>query len=334
MSGGGAVAFATSGTTGAPVSWLRSPAQLTAEAELLATVVGPVDQVVCYAPPRHLYGRIFGVELPRRLGATVLPRWDAVLEPLVVVPEARTLVVCLPSTWPLLLRAAPALAACRELVAVHSTAEVTRAAHRVVQRLSGTGFRALEVLGSTETGAVATRAIGPYGEDGDDWRLLPDVGWTRPAGRDPRRLTVSGPRLARRPGAPPTGAVTMPDLVVPTGPRSFRRTGRGPGLVKVNGVRCDLDRVERLVREALPGTDAVCVPLADEVRGEHYALYYASAEALSPAELRSRLAGTLGSEPAPKAVVRVGRIPRRGDRVLTSELPGVAPVADAADGRD
>ncbi|MGW5847603.1 AMP-binding protein [Streptomyces sp. NPDC055254] len=318
----GDTAFDTSGTTAAPVTWLRTAAQLTAEAELLVTALGRVDRVVCFAPPRHLYGRIFGVEIPRLLGVPALLCWDRPLDPPEFEAGARTLLACLPSTWQLL-RRLPVPAAPREVIAVHSTARATGATFEVTQRLAGTGFRALEVLGSTETGAVATRNVDPVARDEESWRLLPDVGW-RDTGPGIRPLTVSGPRLARRPGRPAPRELTMPDLVVAEGARTFRRIGRASGIVKVNGVRCDLGRVEQLVREALPGTDAACVPVADEIRGEHYGLYYASDGDLEPAQVRSRLTGALGSCPGPRTVIRVRRIPRAGDRVLTGELPGLA----------
>ncbi|MFI1016622.1 AMP-binding protein [Streptomyces sp. NPDC020965] len=328
------IAFETSGTTGTPVTWLRTPEQLRAEAELLVATVGRMDRVVSFAPPHHLYGRIFGVEIPRLLGVPATLCWQEVLVPRVLDPSARTLLVCLPSTWQLLLHQLPTLAACRQVIAVHSTARATDAAYEVARRLTGTGFQGWEVLGSTETGAVATRPIRPAPDPGardhGEWRLLPDVVRRDPApGSGGGALTVGGPRLARRPGAPAPAALTMPDLVVPTGPRTFRLTGRVPGLVKVNGVRCDLRQVERAVRAVLPDADAdaACVPVADEVRGEHYTLYYASAGGPAPGELRSRLAGALGSVPGPRWVVRVRRIPRSGDTVLTTELPGLAVAA-------
>ncbi|MFF8837877.1 AMP-binding protein [Streptomyces sp. NPDC015130] len=328
------MAFSTSGTTGPPTDWLRTPAQLTAEAALLSEVLGPVDHVVCHAPPRHLYGWIFGVEIPSLTGVPVTAGWDRPLEPPEWDPAARTLLVCLPSTWQVLVRDLPRLARCREVIAVHSTARVPTAAYEVIERLAGTGFRALEVLGSTETGAVATRPMNPVTREDGIWRLLPDVDWADgPPGPGPDgvRLAVTGPRLAHRPGEAVPGSVVMPDLVVAAGAppgaaapvREFRRLGRSPGLAKVNGVRCDLGRVEQLARRLVPGADVACVPLADEVRGEHYALYYAADGAPGPTALRDLLATVLDGVPGPRSVARVRYIPRAGETVLTARLPGL-----------
>lgn len=61
--------FCTSGTTGAPVGWLRTEAQLAAETALLAGLLDTdpavrVDAVFTHAPPAHLYGHLTGVRLP------------------------------------------------------------------------------------------------------------------------------------------------------------------------------------------------------------------------------------------------------------------------------
>lgn len=318
----GEIAFATSGTTGPAVTWLRTPGQLAAEADLLiASTVGEVDRVICFAPPHHLYGGIFGVMIPRTLGVPVVSAWPDPLTLPAPEPDERTLLVCLPSTWSLLLRHTRTLAGCRSVLAVHSTARTTDATYEVAHRLRGTGFRGVEVLGSTETGAVAVRTVDADRRQDAEWELLPDVRWA-PTGARPQALRVGGPRLgrrrdmARRPRSWP-----MPDLVVPTGARRFRHVGRSTGLVKVNGVRCDLDQLEALVREHLPDVRVACVPVTDPVRGEHYDLYYDAP--MPPAELRVRFAGIRGSAPAPRAVRRVAHLPTTGGTVRRDLSPGL-----------
>ncbi|OZV80533.1 hypothetical protein CA850_14375 [Micromonospora echinospora] len=282
------IPFRTSGTTGPAVTWWRGQDQLDAEARLLLPLLGRVDRVLSFAPSHHLYGRIFGVELPRLAGVPVVTAWT---DPLVLPPLTagiRCLVVCLPSTWPLLRRHVGRLRG-NDLVAVHSTACTTPATHDVVDLL---GLDAVEVLGSTETGAVATR---PITRDGCDWTLLPDV---EPLPAADGRLHVSGPRLAASLTSHRTG-----DLVEFTGARTFRHLGRSGGLVKVNGRRCDTEAVAALVSRMAPGCDARCVPVTDPIRGEHYDLYYSTGP--EPAELRRMLAAVDADLPAPRLVRRV-----------------------------
>src|SRR5271155_1164128 len=73
---GADIAFGTSGSTGEPVSWYRTAEQLDREVDLItAAVIGQIDQVVSFAPPTHLFGRLFGEVLPRRYGIGVCELW-------------------------------------------------------------------------------------------------------------------------------------------------------------------------------------------------------------------------------------------------------------------
>ncbi|GAA2600431.1 hypothetical protein GCM10010304_55850 [Streptomyces roseoviolaceus] len=334
------IAFATSGSTGPPVTWLRTEAQLHAEAALVHDVVlgsARFGRIVSYAPPGHLYGRLYGRELPRLEDVPVTGLWD---EPLTVPPlddGVPTLLVCLPSTWQLLARHTAALARHGRVTALHSTGPATPAAHQVAERLADTGFRAHELLGSTETGAVAHRPVAGAHTAGLAWRLLPDVevlpGRIADGDGEVQRLRVTSPRLARRTGteAPPD-EWELPDLVAPVTPRTFRHVGRASRLVKVNGVRCDLAHVEDTARACCPGLDLVCAPVSDPVRGEHYEVFYAGPEPVDPADLRRRLGRLPSGLPAPRAVHRVPRIPRSATgKVLTAELTATARPAQEAE---
>lgn len=334
------IAFATSGSTGPPVTWLRTEAQLRAEVELVhEAVLGSArfGRIVSYAPPGHLYGRLYGRELPRLQDVPVTGLWD---EPLTVPPledGVPTLLVCLPSTWQLLARHLAALARHGRVTALHSTGPATPAAHQVAGRLAETGFRAHELLGSTETGAVAHRPVAGDHTDGLPWRLLPDVevlpGTLADGCKTAQRLRVASPRLARLSGAEaPPEDWESPDLVAPVGPRTFHHLGRASRLVKVNGVRCDLARVEDMVRARCPGLDLVCAPVSDPVRGEHYEVFYSSPEPVDPSALRRRLGRLPSGLPAPRAVHRVPSIPRSATgKVLTTELTAVARPAQEAE---
>ena len=257
-----------------------------------------------------------------------LPRWR---------PGVPTLFVCLPASWMPLRSLAPRIAELPRAVALHSAGPTTTHTRQAVRALRGNPFRAVELFGSTETGAVAARDIARAAEEQDPWRLLPDVSTDEPARPGEHCLTVRSGRLARRDGheAPPR-SWQMGDLVLPAGERQFTFVGRISRLIKVNGLRCDLGRIEHTVGAALPGLDVVCLPVRDAVRGEHYELVYAdpSGRLSSPSHAWPRLRRALGRDPLPRSLRRVTRIPRSSTgKPLTHLLAtgtGTANVTTAA----
>ena len=149
-------AFRTSGTTGEPVTWLRSGAQLRAEASLLADLCGAdqADGVVCYAPPSHLYGHLMGIALPRQ---RQLPcRLPSVTAPLRTgfAGLRRPLVAVMPAAVATLSRGLATLRDLDRLVLVHGSAVLTPATAALLAAV-GPRARLVELFGSTETGLVA-----------------------------------------------------------------------------------------------------------------------------------------------------------------------------------
>lgn len=323
------VAFATSGQSGRPDVWLRSREQLRAEVELLAQVIdGPVDRVVTYAPPEHLYGHLFGVLLPEHLGVPVRHLWRTPLSLPELPDNERILLVCLPATWVLLRRLAGRLRAAPAVTAVHSSGPITRHTRQVLRDLHGTAFQAVEILGSTETGAVAHRRLAPRPPVPSTWTLFDDVTFVGTATGE-QALRVASPRLARTPRlAGPPDTHTMEDLVRPVGQRQFELVGRATRMIKVNGRRVRLEDIEESLRSALPTTEVVCVPRVDDVRAEYYDLYYTGGP--GPDAVRSALLAALPGIPPPRLLKPVGHIPRgvtgkvRLDRLLTAARRGPA----------
>lgn len=338
--------FTTSGHSGRPVEWLRTEEQLAAETALLvSTVTGPVDRVVNFAPPHHLYGNLLGERLPAALGIPVQHLWHDPLQAPALSPGERTLFVCVPSAWLVLRSLTDRIAALPAAVAVHGTGPVTRATAQVTAALSGSGFRAVELFGSTETGAVAHRTPAARPEPEPLWQLFDDVSLVRrrPAGPARREaggeqpLRVASPRLARRRDMSSRPREwELEDVVRPAGERHFAFLGRSTRLIKINGRRFRLETVEDTLRAALPHVDAVCVPQRDEVRAEHYELFYADAlGTVTEQDLRARLTGLLPGVPPPRAVRRVGAVPRgatgKVDLVrLRNEAAGAPGAAKAA----
>lgn len=315
-----AISFTTSGRSGEPATWVRTRRQLLDEVDLLrARVVGEVEQVVNFAPPEHLYGRLLGSILPHRAGIPVHQRWHLPLSAPDLGIGLKTLLVCLPSTWVLLRHLVPRLRELPGIVAVHSTGPPVPATFQVAEAMSGSRFRLVELFGSTETGAVAHREH--RGGDAPPWELFDDVTAVFD-GPGEQRLRIRGPRLAREPGTDrPPDEFTLDDLVRPLGDRRFERVGRASGLIKINGRRYQLERFEAVLRERFPGGDFACLPVADDVRAEHFELYYTDRSgAIGPADIQRCFAEHLPGVPVPRGLHRVARIPESPTGKVRSTL--------------
>jgi acyl-coenzyme A synthetase/AMP-(fatty) acid ligase len=275
------LAFATSGSTGEPVSWLRTAEQIVAEARLLAELTAPddVDGVVCFAPPRHLYGYLMGLALPQLLG---VPCWYVSLteSPKRVVSRLRRPVIAtVPAAMATLSRSLPALRRLDEVVLVHGSAVLPPDAGRIVAALDGRA-RMVELFGSTETGLVASRATA-----GAPWTPATDVAVAAGQAGVPEQLRVRSPRLAHRPGGTVPAELKLDDIVTVRPDGTFDWHGRRSRMVKVNGRRVYLDEIEAFLRDAAPGAVSRCEAHPDDLRGEWFTVLVDSAGSQGLAEV-------------------------------------------------
>ncbi|WP_150246399.1 class I adenylate-forming enzyme family protein [Nocardiopsis quinghaiensis] len=285
--------FRSSGTTsGGGRPWHRTWEQAWSEAGLLADLVRgeAPEAVLSFAPPRHLYGTLVSVLVPARLGLPVWYRPQFGRMP----PEGlhrRWAVMAIPWAFQILSRRRAWIRSSERLAILHSTASLPSAAGRLVLEESEHAVLT-EVFGSTESGGVATRRLFGSGS-GEDWTLFDDVEFVLPRSRGDveEPLRVRGPRLAFPPGGAPPDECRLDDHVRVTGDRSFRFSGRRDRLVNVNGLRLDLDAVEEPLREALSCADLACVPVRDDLAGEHFELLIAAGpgEGPSPSSLDTAL---------------------------------------------
>lgn len=288
------VELRTSGSSGPAAGWRRTRRQLWTEAGMLAELVR-ADRpraVLSFAPPTHLYGLIATALLPAVLG---LPVWHCPSYGL-PAPEAdarRWLVVAIPWAFPVLLRDLSVLGGPEHVTVLHSTATLPATAGDFAAALGPERLRLIELFGSTETGAVASREWSSFAAA---WTLMPDV---RFADDDPGErelpgetpLSVRGPRLALTGAGRPMDRWTTDDFVRRLDDRRFLFHGRRHRLVKVNGRRIDLDRLEERLRAAVPCADLACLPVTDPVRGERVDLLVAAPE--DPALVARRTAECL-----------------------------------------
>jgi hypothetical protein len=228
------VEFQTSGSTGEPVRWLRTPRQLWAEAGAVAELVSARNPqaLMSFASPSYLHGAIATATLAARLR---VPMWY-VAPGDTVTPMGqgkRWVVAAISSTYALLRRKPEWVEATRDVTMLQNTAVLPQTAAGYLSGYHPGRLRLVQVLGSTETGVAASRVW-----DGDEdrrWDLLPDVAFAGSGSEfnefGERPLSVTSPRLARSADGEPLTHWTMDEYVCAMGERGFVLRGTRGRLV-------------------------------------------------------------------------------------------------------
>lgn len=305
--------FHTSGQTGSPRLWLRDREQLLTEVRLLQQVcrVQQTDGIISFAPVHHLYGFLLSFLLPA-MGR--LPVWFRPVQH-AAIPQPcglkRPLVVTIPSAMAQLERCSAELSAFEQVTIVHSTACLPMAGLRLLEQVPGHRVHFLELFGSTETGLVAARWLDRGSEP--SWDLVEDVRFAQPAvSSDEALLDIRSPRLAYDSDGVRPPSFQMDDYVRIVGLRSFRFYGRRSRLVKVNGQRVNLDRVEEVLRRAIPCLDLACMVARDDLRGERFDLLLVPHpnQSLDPKDIRRRCMATLSKPEQPQQIRLIPQLAR------------------------
>jgi acyl-coenzyme A synthetase/AMP-(fatty) acid ligase len=253
--------------------------------------------IVPTVPSHHIYGLLFGVLVPLLCGGAYLretPLHATAIASALREHEARVLV-----SVPAHLRAFSTLEPDRLPAGMRvfsSGAPLPRdLAHEFARRF---GVSVTEVLGSTETGGIATRE----GPD-EPWTPLPGVSVSAD---DAGRMLVRSPFLADPESAWVTGdAIDSVDTL-----GRFRHLGRVDGVVKVAGKRVSLAEIEARLLAIVGVEDAAVIAL--EVGGargvETVALVVAPA--LSARHLRDELSRFIDPVVLPRRIHHVGELPR------------------------
>jgi len=287
-----AVRMTTSGTTEHPRHVTKSMAQLIGELDVLAAVIAPAHSVLSTVPLSHLYGLLFGALLPLRTGARIVSH-DALLPADVAAVISREAVDLVIST-PAHLRAMAAATMPRGLRAISSGARMPEELH--LRLAAEHGWHVTDVLGSTETGGIATRDH-PLAA----WRALPGVAVSAPDGQ----LAVESPWCGG-------GRVQLDDRVA-LAPDGFHYLGRNQELVKIAGKRAHAQAIEATVL-AIPGVTDVALLVTDAAGHEPRVALAISVAPDGPAVDREAVSAAIRRQFdavfVPRIVKLVPRIPR------------------------
>jgi acyl-coenzyme A synthetase/AMP-(fatty) acid ligase/3-hydroxymyristoyl/3-hydroxydecanoyl-(acyl carrier protein) dehydratase len=323
----------TSGSTGEHQRHSKTAGQLFAEALILAEHFGLAGaelggqgagrvRVVGTVPSHHIYGLLFTVLVPLVSGGSFsreTPLHAGVVRATLLETHADVLV-----SVPAHLRALKILDVGQlpPLTRVFSsgaplppdTAKLLRARF---------GLAVTEVLGSTETGGIASRVSGPEIDQADTEGMLARV-WT-PLPHVRIDVDRQGRLIVDSPFLPPEGPHPWPTAdrielvnhVVGAGAPCFRHLGRIDGVVKIGGKRVSLAEIERRLLE-IPGVEdaAVWVVEVGGARGSE-TVAMVVAPGLSPEHLRAELRRWLDPVVIPRRLRLVDALPREPNGKLT-----------------
>lgn len=240
LSGGaGALAFETSGSTGAPRLHLHALAELREEAGHWAMRLAGRRRIISLVPAHHIYGCIWTALLPERLGAPCLDARGWAPGEFAERLAPGDLIVATPFLWRFLDRSLGGFPP--DCEGVTSTAPMAR---DLWGSLLGKGlWRLSEAYGSTELGGVGART----GPD-EPFDLLPV--WTRAA---------AGLRRAGGAGEP----ASPPDRLEWIDDGRFRLGGRLDGAIQVGGINVHAERVAEAIRRRPGVSDCAVRPTGD-----------------------------------------------------------------------
>lgn len=229
--------FQTSGSTGTPKGVVKTYAELSEEVAILADHAAMLQpkagRVVSAVAPQHIYGTIWSVILPRRMGRSVLDRYKS--SPLLTAKTSQPgdIILATPYLWEKFAEYGAQFSP--ECLGVSSGGPTTAATYAAA---AATGLdRLVEVYGSSETGGVGLRA-----SEAENFRLLD-------------HLARADFNVLRAKDDQP---LDIQDHLSWTDATHFKVEGRLDQMVQIAGTNVDLTEVESLI-SGTAGVDKVCV---------------------------------------------------------------------------
>jgi 3-hydroxymyristoyl/3-hydroxydecanoyl-(acyl carrier protein) dehydratase len=321
--------FFTSGSTGAPKQAPKMMSQVDDEAAWWVDwFAGEADHAAGSVSHQHIYGLLFRIAVPVLGGWTSQDRQAFAWESFAAELGGRSVAVTSPAH---LIRIPPGLKAEAAFVLSSGQALPLQGA---LDADAVFGEPPVEILGSTETGGVAWRQ---RRDDAEPWTPLGPVAMQLD---DEGVLEVASPFAG-------DGFVRMGDRAEFLDDGRFRLMGRTDRVVKIEGKRVSLTRVEEALK-ALPGVaEAAALGLGAEGEEQLAAIVVLDADGgveLAQAgafrfsrALRGKLAAALEPAERPKRWRFVGRMPAnaQGKRVMSDlaklfEAPSTLETLDAS----
>ena len=254
-----AIGFRTSGSTGKPKFIVHEFDVLAQEIESLASIFSDRARIVSVVAAHHIYGFLFTVLLPLRLGVSVVDARAHAPRSVRAIIRPGDLLVAFPSYWQSLAGGGWP----RDIDGVTSGAPCPR---ELAHAIAADGLhRLVEVYGATETGGIGWRdnASAPF-------RLLAHL--TR---EDEQSVRKSTGGTVRR--------FALPDYVTWQGPDLLTPLSRKDGALQVGAVNVYPEAV-RTVLLAHPGVADAEVRLMRPDEGERFKAFIVAKDAAAPSE--------------------------------------------------
>lgn len=295
------VVLHTSGTTATPRRFVKTARALLGETAALHHTFGNAPATfLATVAPQHLYGLLFGLLLPLRRGATLVDRPALFPDDVLAALEAHQVTTLVSTPTHLRALASSPRSWPKGLTVLTSSAPLPAELHDKLTR--DLGWIVHDVLGSTETGGIATRSAA-------------DARWQPLAGVTVRAL--SDERLALSSAWSSVAESDDRIALFPDG--TFEHRGRHGDVVKVGGKRVELSVVEAALRKIAGVTDAAVLACDDSMRGQRLVAFVAGLDTENGAmQVRAELAREFDPLLVPRRVV-VGELPREPNGKLRRE---------------
>jgi len=232
------ISFHSSGSTGEATACRHRLATLWQEVDAIAPLVPGTRRVLAAVPAHHIYGFLFTVLLPHRLGSVpVIDIRRHTPQGLAALLQPGDLVISQPAHWALLARHLP-----RWPAGVRGVSSTAPCPDALATRLQAAGLdELLQIYGSSQTAGIGwRRAAGAAFTLWPFWSVDQAVQADAADQADDTRLWREDPQGQRE-------AHALQDHLAWAGPRQFHVTGRRDAAVQVAGTNVYPARVRDLL---------------------------------------------------------------------------------------